>query len=144
MNIIFNFLTKLLFRTIANYFATSFVLNFGQYTTIRMLELLVEKLEAPEMLPNICYGFVEQLLPNILGRLYIDQYFKNKSLEDMRYLTSLLHESFSQLLNESEWMDSKTKEEAKDKLNAMKQNVAYPDWIMVDSELDRYYDSVHI
>jgi predicted metalloendopeptidase len=120
------------------------VLAFGQYTTTRMVELLVEKLDAPEVLPNICFGVVEKLLPNLLGRLYIDQYFNKNSLKDMKTLISLLHESFYQLLDENEWMDSNTKEEAKKKLDLISQNVAYPEWTVDDVKLDRYYDTVNM
>jgi predicted metalloendopeptidase len=109
-----------------------------------MVELLVEKLDAPEVLPNICFGVVEKLLPNLLGRLYIDQYFNKNSLKDMKTLISLLHESFYQLLDENEWMDSNTKKEAKKKLDLMSQNVAYPEWTVDDIKLDRYYDTVNM
>jgi len=108
-----------------------------------MIELLVEKLEAPEVLPNICFGIVESLLPNLLGRLYIDSYFKKQSRNDMKFLIQLLHESFYQLLDENDWMDSNTKQEAKNKLDLMSQNVAYPDWTMDDTKLEQYYDTVN-
>jgi predicted metalloendopeptidase len=128
---------------LANYFATHVVLNFGQYTTTNMIELLVDKLDAPEVLPNICYGITEKLLPDLLGRVYLDNYYRQNSREDMKFLISLLHESFYQLFEENNWMDSHTKQKAINKLDSMSQNIAYPEWTMDDIKLELYYDKVN-
>ena len=51
-------------------------------------------------------------------------------------MVQLLKSSFGQLLNENTWMDSTTKKYAKEKLLAIKPNVAAPD-IVFDIKLEK-------
>lgn len=134
----------LITRTIANYIGASFVLNLGQYTTKDLIETLVTKLDAPEVLPNVCYELTETLMPNLLGRFYVDKFFNKNSTEDMEDLIKRIHDSFMQTLNSSEtdWMDSRTKAEAIMKVENIKKNVAYPHWTADNKVLDAYYENV--
>ena len=54
-----------------------------------------------------------------------------------------IQESFRQLIGESDWLDDKTKQKSLEKLNAMILNVGYPDWILINEELDNYYNLVN-
>ena len=53
-----------------------------------------------------------------------------------------IKESFVDLMEDDQWMGSSTKQRAIKKLNTMKRNVDYQDWIMNDTELDSIYDLV--
>ena len=53
-----------------------------------------------------------------------------------------LKRAFSSLVNESTWMDEPTKWAAREKAAAMKQFLAYPEWIRNDTALDNYYQAV--
>jgi predicted metalloendopeptidase len=55
-----------------------------------------------------------------------------------------LKESFSALVGESDWLDNITKHKSLDKLNAIIENVGYPDWMLDNNELDKYYNLVNI
>jgi predicted metalloendopeptidase len=55
-----------------------------------------------------------------------------------------LKESFSALVGVSDWLDDITKNKSLDKLNAIIENVGYPDWMLDNNELDKYYDLVNI
>jgi predicted metalloendopeptidase len=55
-----------------------------------------------------------------------------------------LKESFSALVGVSDWLDDITKNKSLDKLNAIIENVGYPDWMLDNHELDKYYNLVNI
>lgn len=52
--------------------------------------------------------------------------------------------SFYKMLNETTWMDDETKLEAKEKLEAMKLVIGYPDYLLNQSLLNERYKSVSI
>ncbi|CAG2166950.1 unnamed protein product [Oppiella nova] len=132
-------------KVLANYFAITLVSQLGDYTTPKMHEILYnEKLDAPEILPNICYQALEDKLPDLLGRLFVDTYFnrhRNEAMSDMREITSLVHQTFAKSIYDNEWMDTTTKIEAMNKIIHISENIAYPEWTMNDQLLLQYYDS---
>lgn len=52
--------------------------------------------------------------------------------------------AFRSLLDEVDWMDATTKISAKVKIEAMTENVAYPEWIKDKASLEAYYAGVTI
>lgn len=50
--------------------------------------------------------------------------------------------AFSSLVQESHWMDQETKIRALEKAAAMKDFVAYPDWILNKTRLSQIYEGV--
>ncbi|CAG2120956.1 unnamed protein product, partial [Medioppia subpectinata] len=129
-------------RALANYFAIITITNLGEHTTTKMYEFINdEKLDAPEILPNICYGYLKDLLPDLLGRLFVDKYFSPKYVREMNELTQLVQKSFLISITENEWMDIQTKAEAMRKVDYIKHKVAYPEWTMRDHLLEQYYQS---
>ena len=54
-----------------------------------------------------------------------------------------IQESFRQLIGESDWLDGKAKQKSLEKLDSMILNVGYPDWILINEELDNYYNLVN-
>jgi len=46
------------------------------------------------------------------------------------------------MVNDSTWMDSETKKIAIDKVNAIREFLAYPDWIKNQTALESYYSGV--
>ena len=54
-----------------------------------------------------------------------------------------IKESFRALVNASDWLDDKTKDKSLNKLNAIIENVGYPDWMLNNEELDKYYNLVN-
>jgi predicted metalloendopeptidase len=51
--------------------------------------------------------------------------------------------SFKVLVQESDWLDDITKNKSLEKLDAMIENDVYPDWILDNQELDKYYKLVN-
>lgn len=50
--------------------------------------------------------------------------------------------AFHGLVHEVKWMDDQTKCSTHEKLNAMKNFVGFPEWILKTGELDKYYKSL--
>ncbi len=54
-----------------------------------------------------------------------------------------LRDSFKLLIGESDWLDDSTKNKSLEKLDAIIENNVYPDWILDNQELDKYYKLVN-
>ena len=52
--------------------------------------------------------------------------------------------AFKELVDELEWMSEETKPVAKEKADAMKELMAYPDWILDKEALEEYYSGLTI
>ena len=50
--------------------------------------------------------------------------------------------AFSSLVDEADWMDDQTKIQAREKAAAMKQFLAYPDWVHNKTALEMAYEGV--
>lgn len=57
-------------------------------------------------------------------------------------MISHLKNAFNRLVQESQWMDEETKTRALEKAAAMKEFVAYPEWIRNKTELTQFYHGV--
>ena len=52
--------------------------------------------------------------------------------------------AFNEILDENEWMDTATKEVAKQKANAMNERIGYPDFLTNAMELSKEYQLVSV
>src|ERR1700733_6479105 len=96
----------------------------------------------PDILPDMyanCLDLSQQVLPQLLGRLWVDKVFKNDSIADMKLLINNIKDAYQQILDENTWLDSATKTHAKKKLSAIIEHIAFPDFLLKDSELIAYY-----
>ena len=48
------------------------------------------------------------------------------------------------VLRSNDWLDDQTKNKSIEKLNAVTEYIGYPDWILSNSELDKFYNLVNI
>ena len=53
-----------------------------------------------------------------------------------------IRQAFNDLLVENEWMDMETRAVAREKANAIKERIGYPDYIIVPELLDRKLETV--
>jgi hypothetical protein len=67
--------------------------------------------------------------------------FSNDSFKAVEMIGHL-KVAFNSLVEKSQWMDSETKIRALEKAAAMKEFVAYPDWILNKTQLTQAYDGV--
>ncbi len=104
----------------------------------------LQKPQSDETLNESCLTISSQLFPDLVGRLYIDKLFNKESMDDMRSLVKDLKQAFEELLNENNWLDSKTKANAISKLKAIAVEIASPDFTFNDNELELYSNDVRL
>ncbi len=72
---------------------------------------------------------VDSALGEVVGRLYVEQHFRDEAKTRMDVLVENLREAFREGINELEWMTDTTKAEAQEKLAKFTTKIGYPvDW----------------
>ncbi|CCH03414.1 Endothelin-converting enzyme 1 [Fibrella aestuarina BUZ 2] len=72
-------------------------------------------------------GLIDGTLGDLLGQLYVQQYFKPEAKQRMMVLVDNLEASFKEHINGLEWMSADTKKKALNKLVSFKRKIGYPD-----------------
>ena len=81
--------------------------------------------------------FVQGLLGESIGKLYVAKYFPESSKKRAFDLVKNLQKAFEQRILENTWMTDATKKQAVEKLHSMRINVGYPDkW----QDLEKYVE----
>ncbi|WP_020602403.1 M13 family metallopeptidase [Spirosoma spitsbergense] len=70
---------------------------------------------------------IDGSLGELLGQLYVQQYFKPEAKERMLVLIDNLEASFKEHINAVDWMSADTKKRALTKLSTFKRKIGYPD-----------------
>ena len=96
--------------------------------------------EQPKQNETVLNTLINQV-PNVMGRFYVDAAgFGQEDIDKISELVKKLQESMKSIIEKKDWMDEKTKEAAKKKLDAMKVNIGYPQWIKNDTELKKSFN----
>ncbi|XP_014772527.1 neprilysin-1 [Octopus bimaculoides] len=72
-----------------------------------------------------CAKITNELLPNHVGRLYVDKYFKDSTKQKVTKLVENIRQSMLQIFSSSDWMDGTTKDAAKKKAAAILDFIGY-------------------
>jgi predicted metalloendopeptidase len=91
-----------------------------------------------------CMGQVLHNLPILVNSIYIRNYF---DLEMKKLVTEIIEgirNEFMKILISSTWMDKITKKRAIFKLQSMKALVGFPDELLDDKELKKYFENLTI
>jgi len=72
-------------------------------------------------------GLIDGSLGDLLGQLYVNNYFKPEAKQRMIALVNNLQQTFASRIRGLEWMSDETKTKALEKLNAFTKKIAYPD-----------------
>lgn len=83
-------------------------------------------------------------MPAAMGALYVRTYFDENAKKKAEELVSDLKSTFRIMLKKIDWMDQATKSKALEKVNAMDSHVGYPQELLDDNVLEKYYSSVRI
>ncbi|XP_022255642.1 neprilysin-1-like isoform X2 [Limulus polyphemus] len=133
---------------IGNYVGWRLVQVLGPLTTeeFRKIEFDFKKVtqgvQELESLELVCANLVNSLMPEAVGRLYVEEQFKAQSKQETKLMVEELHEAFKVLVRLNDWMDVKTKEDALNKADQMIDNIGYPEWIKNDDELNKYFEEI--
>ncbi len=72
-------------------------------------------------------ALIDRSLADLIGQLYVQQYFKPEAKAYMVQLVNNMQQAFASRINNLEWMSAATKARAQQKLNAIAKKIAYPD-----------------
>lgn len=72
-------------------------------------------------------GTTDAVIGELLGQLYVKEYFKPEAKARMQELVSNLSKAFEIRINKQDWMSDSTKQKALDKLHAFTPKIGYPD-----------------
>ncbi|MEZ0542941.1 M13 family metallopeptidase [Fibrella arboris] len=72
-------------------------------------------------------SLIDGTLGDLLGQLYVQNYFKPEAKQRMMTLVDNLEASFKEHINGLEWMTPETKKKAVNKLVSFKRKIGYPD-----------------
>lgn len=71
------------------------------------------------------YNVAEVFMPEVLGHFYVNKFFSEKKREKVLDMIKYLKLAMNETIDEQDWMNDATKQEALDKLNVMEAYVGY-------------------
>jgi len=83
-------------------------------------------------------------LPSAVGSLYVSNYFDEASKASADEMVSEIRKQFDIILDQVEWMDEKTRQNAKLKLKAMSSHIGYPPELLDMTKLEDLYDGLDL
>ncbi|MBN2280517.1 MAG: hypothetical protein JXQ65_08055 [Candidatus Marinimicrobia bacterium] len=91
-------------------------------------------------------GVVNGSLGELVGEIYVAQYFPPEAKERMMVLVSNLKEAYKERIEQLEWMSAETKTKALHKLESFGVKIGYPDewkdYSKLEIKKDSYYDNI--
>ncbi|ESO95505.1 hypothetical protein LOTGIDRAFT_61818, partial [Lottia gigantea] len=91
-----------------------------------------------------CLQLVTTQMSQAVSSLFVRDHFVDKNKQKAIEIIDFLKESMIDRLMDNTWMEQSTKDKAKQKLENSQYKLGYPDFIMDDSKLDNYYESLTI
>ncbi|KAH8417201.1 hypothetical protein KR222_006349, partial [Zaprionus bogoriensis] len=79
-----------------------------------------------------------------VGSLYVRKHFNQNSKANALAMVNEIRSVFNDILDEVNWMDEKTKKEAKEKLHSMATHIGYPDEMLDNEKLAKYFEKLDI
>lgn len=86
-----------------------------------------------------CLNLVNSNLDWALSRLYVDHHFTKKEKQEATNVIDEVQDAFRYLLEHNTWLDETTRNASIGKLDKVTKNVAYPDWLLDNLQLDTYH-----
>lgn len=83
-------------------------------------------------------------LPISTGATYVRKYFDEESKKVAQNMANIIRDEFIKTLKELSWMDEQTRAEALKKANAVVLHVAYPDELIDNDKLEKYYQDLEL
>ncbi|KAK7072076.1 hypothetical protein SK128_024308 [Halocaridina rubra] len=144
-----NFLAATDTRIVANAILWWWVYELSTETTSRMREIAynfnedLTGAQAPDR-SAVCTRMTNLDLGFAVSRDYVDRYFSPAAKQEVSEMVTDMRVAFDSLMNENTWMLPDDLVVAKEKLAAIDAFVAYPDWILNDTELTLGYEGLDI
>ncbi|XP_078584579.1 neprilysin-like [Branchiostoma floridae x Branchiostoma japonicum] len=136
-------------KTIANYIIWRMVQNRIGNLGSEFLEIR-EKFNRdifgvePSSRWETCVSVVNSVMGTVVSRLYLPKFFQEESKAKAVEMIDNIRIAFNELLDENYWMDDATRAVAEEKAAAMKQFIAYDDYIVNNiTRLTEDYEMLH-
>ncbi|XP_031344647.1 neprilysin-2-like [Photinus pyralis] len=135
--------------TQANYFMWMTVFKMASHLTkdlrqrrLNYISLLTGQLRRQARWKQ-CVAVVAQSMPVATGALYVRKYFRRETKRHVMEMVSDIKSEFINILKQADWLDNTTKNLALEKTLAMVSHVAYPDEILLNKNLEVYYEGLN-
>lgn len=89
-----------------------------------------------------CTSVCNQLMGMAVSYAIAEPHFMRTTKPRVISMIENIRIAFHGLVSEVKWMDDQTKCSTHEKLNAMKNFVGFPEWILKAGELDKYYETL--
>uniref|UniRef100_A0A8D3DPY3 Membrane metallo-endopeptidase-like 1 n=1 Tax=Scophthalmus maximus TaxID=52904 RepID=A0A8D3DPY3_SCOMX len=91
-----------------------------------------------------CVRYVQSSMENAVGALYVRETFAGESKRMVSDLIRKIQKAYVETLEELSWMDTPSKEKAREKAMAIKEHIGYPDHILQESDLKLDQEYSHL
>ncbi|CAG0903525.1 unnamed protein product, partial [Darwinula stevensoni] len=132
-------------KTIANYLHWRLVYAAGDETNLAMRDLFfrfsqnVSGIDEPPERHYECTDLVNNLMGMAVGSVYVSKFFPPSAKQEVEQLVKDLKAAFDGILDSIDWIDAATLEKAKEKNDAIRAFIGYPDFILDPEALADYY-----
>ncbi|KAH7095480.1 hypothetical protein FB567DRAFT_31232 [Paraphoma chrysanthemicola] len=130
-------LDRMLFRVPEIFANVSTLVSETPKSTLRALFIVMayksyepfvtpSKLTGMERWENICYTYVDESLPWLASKLFLDATYSDESRENLETMTEELKDALIKRVSENDWMANDTKKLVQEKLSEVRANIGYP------------------
>ncbi|KAL8588014.1 hypothetical protein ACOMHN_026131 [Nucella lapillus] len=137
-------------RTVANYIIWRVVMMLApeltdQYQEVHnQYKMVLHGMKRGKIRWKKCVENVKELMGLAVGAMFVRDNFRRQSKKTALEMIDDIRDAFNELLMENQWMDQRTKDVAKQKANAVKARIGYPDFITQPVQLDGKYEGLRI
>ena len=137
---------------IEDYMGLLLLKEFGAFTTAKFRENLRNFEKSITGRPNMltqeqnCISLIafRSGLDYLIARLYSDKYFDDDDKKDIEELVINLRDAFKGFLPSHDWLDQETRDAATEKVDKIRINTGFPQFIKNNTKLDTIYPFVSI
>lgn len=83
-------------------------------------------------------------MPTAVSAMYIRKHFRKDSKAIAQGMVNRIRYEMKLILNNAEWMDDETRQSALKKLRTMSTFIGYPDELMDNAKIEKYYENLDI
>lgn len=136
-------------KTVINYLLWRFVMNrvnnlgkqFAENQHEYVAEISGAKTQAPRH--KVCVDYVNGNMGMAVSSLYVKRHFDSGSKQQAEIMIANIRQAFLEILNQVDWMDEETRQEAIVKAKSMLQHIGFPSWIIDPPQLDSEYQHLN-
>lgn len=142
MSLIFNRTSK---RIIANYMMWKVVVRFASSLSLKFRDVYQEYSKSLSGVAGEdprwqdCLGMVDGSFGMPFGLLFVNKAFEGESKKSAEEMIHDIRQVFLANLDKLEWMDDATKEKAREKAKAIRENIGYPEYLKNSSAMSEMF-----